>query len=86
MDRPYDFGAVAAANALSDVYAMGARPSTALNLVGFPDQLLGPEVLGDILRGASDKLEKPGLTSLEGIPLKQTSLSSDLRWWAPFIR
>src|SRR5690349_781683 len=37
VDRPYDFGAVAAANALSDVYAMGGKPLTALNLVGFPD-------------------------------------------------
>src|ERR1700750_266902 len=40
VDRPYDFGAVAAANALSDVYAMGAKPLTALNLVGFPDEKL----------------------------------------------
>src|SRR5918996_3623619 len=40
VDRPYDFGAVAAANALSDVYAMGAEPLMALNLVGFPDDKL----------------------------------------------
>src|SRR6185295_18313989 len=51
VDRPYDFGAVAAANALSDVYAMGGKPLTALNLVGFPDQKLSVEVLGEILRG-----------------------------------
>src|SRR5262249_11403765 len=45
VDRPYDFGAVAAANALSDVYAMGGRPVTGLNLVGFPDDKLPVEVL-----------------------------------------
>src|SRR5216684_1813221 len=50
VDRPYDFGAIAAANALSDVYAMGGKPLTALNLVGFPDQILAIEVLADILR------------------------------------
>src|SRR5882672_8667777 len=55
VDRPYDFGAVAAANALSDVYAMGGKPLAALNLVGFPDTLLPPEVLVEILRGAADK-------------------------------
>ena len=70
VDRPYDFGAVAAANAMSDVYAMGARPLTALNLVGFPDQLLGPEVLGDILRGASDKAREGGIDIVGGHTIK----------------
>src|SRR5215813_3387743 len=55
VDRPYDFGAVAAANALSDVYAMGGRPLAALNLVGFPETSLPPAVLGEILRGAAAK-------------------------------
>src|SRR5438034_5466781 len=54
VDRPYDFGAIAAANALSDVYAMGGRPLTALNIVGFPDAALPVEALADILRGAAD--------------------------------
>jgi selenide,water dikinase len=70
VDRPYDFGAVAAANALSDIYAMGARPLTALNLVGFPDQLLGAEVLGDILRGASDKAREAGIDIVGGHTIK----------------
>jgi selenide,water dikinase len=70
VDRPYDFGAVAAANAMSDVYAMGARPLTALNLVGFPDHLLGPEVLGDILRGASDKAREAGIDIVGGHTIK----------------
>src|SRR5277367_2014685 len=49
VDRPYDFGAVAAANALSDVYAMGGKPLAALSIVGFPDAKLPPEVLVEIL-------------------------------------
>ncbi len=56
VDDPYDFGRIAAANALSDVYAMGARPLFALNLVAFPRDLLGGEddLLGAILRGGAD--------------------------------
>src|SRR5579871_4848928 len=48
VDSPVDFGRVAAANALSDVYAMGGRPIAALNLVGFPDDTLDASVLGEI--------------------------------------
>src|SRR5437763_8380801 len=55
VDGPYDFGAVAAANALSDVYAMGGKPIAALSIVGFPDTLLKPEVLAEILLGATHK-------------------------------
>ena len=54
VDDPYDFGRIAAANALSDVYAMGGRPVTALNLVAFPLERLGGEVLREILRGGGD--------------------------------
>ena len=53
-DDPYEFGLVAAANSLSDVYAMGGRPLVALNVVGFPADLAG-EMLGDVLRGGYDK-------------------------------
>ena len=53
-DDPYEFGSVAAANSLSDVYAMGGRPLVALNVVGFPAALAG-EMLGDVLRGGYDK-------------------------------
>jgi selenide,water dikinase len=66
VDRPYDFGAIAAANALSDVYAMGGKPLAALNLVGFPDQKLPAEVLGDILRGAADKAAEAGIAIIGG--------------------
>ena len=53
-DDPYEFGSVAAANSLSDVYAMGGRPLVALNVVGFPADL-AVEMLGDVLRGGHDK-------------------------------
>src|ERR1044072_3626658 len=66
VDKPYDFGAVAAANALSDVYAMGGKPLAALNLVGFPDQKLSVDVLGDILRGAADKAKDAGIAIVGG--------------------
>src|SRR4051794_25372541 len=70
VDRPYDFGAVAAANALSDVYAMGGTPLTALSIVGFPDTLLPPEVLVDILRGAADKAAEAGVAIVGGHTIK----------------
>jgi selenide,water dikinase len=70
VDRPYDFGMIAAANALSDVYAMGGKPLTALNLVGFPDQKLGVEVLADILRGAADKAAEAGIAIVGGHTIK----------------
>ncbi|HNQ83110.1 MAG TPA: selenide, water dikinase SelD, partial [Bacteroidales bacterium] len=55
VDDPYTFGAIAAANALSDIYAMGARPLFALNIAGFPSNRLPVSVLSQILKGASDK-------------------------------
>lgn len=69
VDRPYDFGAVAAANALSDVYAMGGKPLTALNLVGFPEKL-DVAVLADILRGAADKAAEAGIAIVGGHTIK----------------
>ena len=70
VDDPYDFGAVAAANALSDVYAMGGEPMTALNIVGFPDALLPPDVLVEILRGAADKAAEAGIAIVGGHTIK----------------
>jgi selenide,water dikinase len=66
VDDPYDFGRIAAANALSDVYAMGGRPRTALNLVAFPLERLGPEVLEAILRGGMDVCAQAGATVVGG--------------------
>ncbi len=66
VDDPYAFGAIAAANALSDIYAMGAKPLFALNIVGFPSNRLPMQVLKDILRGASDKAAEAGISVLGG--------------------
>ena len=66
VDRPYDFGAVAAANALSDVYAMAGTPLTALSIVGFPSGALPAEVLAEILRGAVDKAQEAGVAIVGG--------------------
>ena len=70
VDAPYDFGAVAAANALSDVYAMGGKPLAALSLVGFPDTTLSPEVLIEIMRGAADKAAEAGIAIVGGHTIK----------------
>ena len=66
VDQPYDFGAVAAANALSDIYAMGGVPLTALSLVGFPNSALPPEVLAEILRGSAEKAQEAGIAIVGG--------------------
>lgn len=66
VDEPYWFGAIAAANALSDVYAMGGRPITALNLVGFPVSKLDKRILAEILRGGADKVREAGAVILGG--------------------
>jgi cysteine desulfurase len=66
VDDPYLFGAISAANSLSDIYAMGARPLFALNIVGFPDKRLPLSVLEEILRGALDKAEEAGISIIGG--------------------
>ncbi len=70
VDDPYDFGAVAAANALSDVYAMGGRPISALNIVGFPDETLDGAVLAEILRGGAEKAREAGIDIVGGHTIK----------------
>ncbi len=57
VDDPYTFGQIAAANALSDVYAMGGKPVLALNIVGFPS-CLSPDILSEILKGGADKVKE----------------------------
>jgi selenide,water dikinase len=59
VDDPYDYGAIAAANAMSDVYAMGGEVVLALNICGFPPEL-PPEVVGEILRGGAEKIAEAG--------------------------
>ena len=58
VDDPYDFGQIAAANSLSDVYAMGGRPLTALNLMCVPDEIVPPAVISAILRGGANKAKE----------------------------
>ena len=69
VDDPYDFGAIAATNALSDVYAMGGKPITALNIVGFPETL-DVEVLAEILRGGAETAREAGIDILGGHTIK----------------
>jgi selenide, water dikinase len=66
VDDPYDFGRIAAANALSDIYAMGARPLMALNVVAFPLEQLGGDVLREILRGGLEVVGKAGASLVGG--------------------
>ncbi|WP_433946679.1 selenide, water dikinase SelD [Paenibacillus sp. SN-8-1] len=66
VDDPYSFGQIAAANALSDIYAMGGKPLTVLNIVAFPISVLDKSILADILRGAGDKVKEAGATLVGG--------------------
>ncbi len=77
VDDPYAFGQVAAANALSDIYAMGGTPITALNIIGFPAQL-DPGIVGDILRGGADKVAEAGAVIAGGHSVKDNELKYGL--------
>lgn len=66
VDDPYLFGQIAAANSLSDVYAMGGEPKTVLNIVGYPIKKLGGEMLAEILKGAQDKVAEAGAITVGG--------------------
>jgi selenide,water dikinase len=66
VDDPFEFGQIAAANALSDVYAMGGEPLTALSIAGFPSGRLPLEVLTEILRGGQEKVHEAGATIIGG--------------------
>ena len=70
VDDPYDFGRIAAANALSDVYAMGGTPITALNVAAFPVEELGTEILARILEGGAAVAAEAGVVILGGHTIK----------------
>jgi len=76
VDDPYTFGQIAAANALSDVYAMGGQPLTALNIVAFPNDKLPLSVLTDVLRGGLDKVHEAGAHIIGG----HTILDEELKY------
>src|SRR5882762_10365551 len=66
VDDPFSYGQIAAANALSDIYAMGGRPLTALNIIGFPPDLIRPRVISSILRGGLAKAAEVGCVIIGG--------------------
>ncbi|MBN1199205.1 MAG: selenide, water dikinase SelD [Bacteroidales bacterium] len=72
VDDPYSYGAIAAANAISDIYAMGAKPIYALTIVGFPDTRLPMGVLQEVLRGVSDKAAEAGIQIVGGHSIELT--------------
>ncbi len=78
VDDPYTFGQIAAANALSDVYAMGGKPLTAMNVVCFPIQSQDISVLGEILRGGWDKLREAGVALVGGHSIEDPELKYGL--------
>jgi selenide,water dikinase len=78
VDDPFDFGQIAAANALSDVYAMGGQPLTAMNIVAFPTSDLPLEILGDILRGGQEKVHEAGALIVGGHTVIDTELKYGL--------
>lgn len=66
VDEPYDWGRIAAANAVSDIYAMGGQPLTALQMVGWPRDDLPFELLGEVLAGGADVMSEAGVTIIGG--------------------
>jgi selenide,water dikinase len=66
VDDPYAYGQIAAANSLSDVYAMGGRPITAMNICGFPSDDVPPEMMAEVLKGAFDKVTESGALLVGG--------------------
>ena len=78
VDDPFDFGRIAAANALSDVYAMGGEPLTCLNIVGFPDKQLPAEVLSEILRGGASVVCEAGAVIVGGHSVRDAEVKYGL--------
>ena len=78
VDDPFDFGRIAAANALSDVYAMGGRPLTAMNIVCFPVKEMPLEILRDILKGGLEKIQEAGAVLVGGHSVEDRELKYGL--------
>ncbi len=78
VDDPFTYGQIAAANSLSDVYAMGAKPLTHLNIVGYPDDKLELDWLGEILRGAAEKCAEAGSALVGGHTIRDAEIKFGL--------
>lgn len=78
VDEPYHYGQIAAANSLSDIYAMGGKPLTALNIAGFPKGKLSLEMMGEILKGAIDKAQEADCPIVGGHTLDDNELKFGL--------
>jgi selenide,water dikinase len=74
VDDPFAYGQIAAANALSDVYAMGGQPLTALNLLGYPDDQLGPEWMREILAGGAERCRAANCTIVGGHSVRDAEI------------
>ncbi len=78
VDEPYTFGMIAAANSLSDVYAMGAKPVTAMNIIAFPSDTMDISVMTQVLGGALAKLNEANVTLVGGHSIKDKELKYGL--------
>jgi selenide, water dikinase len=78
VNDPYTFGQIAAANSISDVYTMGGKPITAMNIVCFPSQIMDVSVLREILRGGLDKMEEASVALMGGHSVNDSELKYGL--------
>ena len=78
VDDPFLFGQIAAANSLSDIYAMGGTPRTALNIVGFPDDKLDLSILSEILAGGAERVLEAGAVIAGGHTVRDTEIKYGL--------
>lgn len=74
VDDPYTFGQIAAANSVSDIYAMGGLPLTALSIIGFPIETMSHRIMNQILRGGVDKMEEAGVSIVGGHSIKDNEI------------
>lgn len=74
VDDPYIFGQIAASNSLSDIYAMGGEPVTALSVVGFPIETMSHKIMNQMLRGGIDKMKEAGVEVIGGHSIKDTEI------------
>lgn len=78
MDDPFAYGRIAAANSLSDVYAMGGRPVTAMNILCFPDDVLPAEIAAEIVRGGDERVRTAGAVTVGGHSVRDTEIKYGL--------